>query len=246
MHKINLKKQIFGLIVAVVMTVGFGTASACTGIRLITEDTTVVHARTLDFEVDLQSNVIVIPRGYKRTGTTPNGKKGLVWKTKYASIGANGYGMPFLVDGLNEKGLAMRLFYHPGTVKYMPYRSSDADHTIAPWELGSWMLENCTTIQEVKEKVSTLVVPAVKLGKTDAPPLHYVVHDASEKSIVIEYIKEKLVVYDNPLDILTNSPSFDWHMTNLNNYVHISSNPVKELDLKSIKLKPFGMFLGRK
>jgi len=241
----KVKKQTFGMMIATLLLIGFSTANACTGIRLIAEDGTVVHARTLEFEVDLQSNVIVIPRGYARTGTAPDGKKGLEWKTKYASMGANGAGMPFLFDGLNEKGLAMGLFYHPGTVKYMPYKSTDADHTIAPWELGSWMLENCATTQEVKEKVSKLVVPAVKLGKEDTPPVHYVVHDASGKSIVIEYIKGKLVVYDNPLGVLTNSPSFDWQMTNLNNYVNVSFTPVKEKDLKEgVKLKAFGMGAG--
>ena len=66
-----------------------------------------------------------------------------------------------MFDGVNEKGLAVGLFYFPTTAGYMPYSAADADKTIAPWELGSWILENFATIDEVKAKVSKVVVPAV-------------------------------------------------------------------------------------
>src|SRR5216117_3025866 len=85
-------------------------AHACTGIRLIAEDVTVSHARTMEFAIDIHSDVIMVPRGYARVGTTPDGKEGLKWKAKYASIGANGVGLPILFDGLNEKGLAAGTF----------------------------------------------------------------------------------------------------------------------------------------
>src|SRR5438034_9234254 len=68
------------------------TVQACTGIRLIAEDGTVVHARTMEFAIDIHSDVMMIPRGFARTGTTPDGKEGLKWKAKYASVGANGCG----------------------------------------------------------------------------------------------------------------------------------------------------------
>src|ERR1700685_2879314 len=84
---------------------------ACTGIRLIAEDGTVVYARTLEFNLDLESNVIMVPRGYARSGTTPEGENGLRWTSRYASLGANGVGLPFIFDGLNEKGLAGGLFF---------------------------------------------------------------------------------------------------------------------------------------
>lgn len=59
---------------------GVQSVLACTGIRLTAEDGTVVHARTLEFAVDFHSDVIVVPRGYARTGTAPDGKEGLKWK----------------------------------------------------------------------------------------------------------------------------------------------------------------------
>src|SRR6201999_1968042 len=77
-----------------------------------------------------------------------------------------------------------------------------------------------------------------------APEVHFVVHDASGKSIVIEYVGGKLHVYDNPLGVVTNSPSFDWHITNLRNYVNFSMTNVPAVKLGSMSLQPFGAGSG--
>ena len=53
----------------------------------------------------------------------------------------------------------------------------------------------------------------------------------SGKSIVIEYVGGKLNVYDNPLGVITNSPAFDWHMTNLRNYINFSMTNVPPVKL---------------
>ena len=230
---------------AVLLSCAAQSAQACTGIRLIAADGTVVHARTLEFAIDLHSDVMMVPRGYARTGTTPDGKEGLKWKAKYASVGLNGVGLPILFDGLNEKGLAVGTFYFPTSAGYMPYTTADAGKTISQWEVGSWILENFASVEEVKVNIGTIVVPAVVFGGWGfAPEAHYIVHDASGKSIVIEYVGGKLNVHDNPLGVLTNSPAFDWHMTNLRNYVNFSMTNVPPGQLGSVKLQPFGQGTG--
>ena len=199
----------------------------------------------MEFGIDIHSDVLVVPRGYARTGTTPDGKEGLTWKTKYASVGLNGVGLPFLFDGLNEKGLAAGTFYFPTSAGYMPYKAADAGKTMAIWEVGSWMLENFASVEEVKANVGKIVVPAVVFaGWGFAPEAHLVVHDASGKSIVIEYVGGKLNVYDNPLGVITNSPAFDWQMTNLRNYVNFSMTNVPPVKLGSVTLEPFGQGSG--
>ena len=175
--------------VALLLSGAVQSVQACTGIRLTAADGTVVHARTLEFGIDIHSDVIMVPRGYARVGTTPDGKQGLTWKAKYASVGANGVGLPFIFDGLNEKGLAVGTFYFPTSAGYMPYTAADAGKTVAPWEVGSWMLENFASVEEVRANISGIVVPSVVFQAWGfAPPVHYVVHDASGKSIVIEYV----------------------------------------------------------
>jgi choloylglycine hydrolase len=216
-------------------------ANACTGIRLTAADGTVVQARTLEFGVDVESSVIVVPRGYERTGTTPDGKPGIKWSSKYACVGASGLGLPIMLDGVNEKGLSAGLFYFPGTAGYMPYTTAAADQTLAPWELGSWILENCATTDEAKSAVTKLVVPEVVLKAWGfCPGAHYVVVDASGAAIVIEYVDGQLHVYDDPLGVITNNPTFDWHMTNLRNYIKFTPTGAPPLVLDGVKLTALG------
>ncbi len=220
-------------------------AQACTGIELIAADGTVVHARTLEFGIDLMSNVIMVPRGYSRTATTPDGKPGKTWTSKYATLGANALGMPILIDGLNERGLAVGLFYFPTSAKYQPYAPGDADRTVAPWELGSYILENFATVDEVRANLPNVVVPGVVLAAWKfSPPAHYVVHDAAGKSIAVEYTDGKLNIYDNPLGVMTNSPAFDWQMTNLRNYLNFSLKDLPPVKVGSVTLAPFGQGSG--
>jgi choloylglycine hydrolase len=247
MTKNKNPRKFFSAMTACVLLLsgGFQSLQACTGIRLSAGDGSVVHARTLEFGVDLESNVIMVPRGYARIGSTPDSKQGLKWKTKYASVGANGAGLPFIFDGLNEKGLAVGTFYFPTSAGYMHYNATEAHKTIAPWEVGSWILENFATVKEVRENIEKIVVPGV-LFKTwgFVPPVHYVIHDASGKSIVIEYVNGKLNIHDNPLGVMTNSPTFEWHMTNLRNYVNFSFSNVPPVQLGSVTLTGFGQGTG--
>jgi choloylglycine hydrolase len=220
-------------------------ARACTGIRLTASDGTVVHARTLEFGIDLHSDAMMFPRGYARIGTTPDGKEGLKWKARYASVGMNGAGLPVLFDGMNEKGLAAGTFYFPTSAGYMPYAAADAAKTIAQWEVGSWILDNFASVDEVKANIGSIVVPAVVFGGWGfAPEAHYIVHDATGKSIVIEYVGGKLNVHDDPFGVVTNSPTFDWHMTNLRNYLNFSVTDAAPVQLGSVKLLPTGQGTG--
>ena len=245
-HSKIIRKVVSSVIAGALLLSGvMQSAQACTGITLTAADGTIVRARTMEFAIDIHSNMIMIPRGYARTGNTPDGKEGLKWKAKYASVGTNGVGMPVLFDGVNEKGLSSGLFYFPTSAGYMPYTPSDAGKTMAPWELGSWMLENFASVEEVKANIGKVVVPAVVFEPWGfAPEVHFIVQDASGQSIVIEYVGGKLNVHDNPLGVLTNSPAFDWHMTNLRNYVNFSMTNVPPIKLGSVTLQPFGQGSG--
>jgi choloylglycine hydrolase len=240
-------QKVFSCAIAVTLLLSCVTRSAlaCTGIVLTAADGTVVRARTLEFAIDLHSDVIMVPRGHAQMGTTPDGKEGLRWKSKYAAVGANGLGMPVLFDGVNEKGLSAGLFYFPTSAGYMPYAAGDAGKTIAPWELGSWMLENFASVEEVKANLGKIVVPEVVYGGWGfAPEVHFIASDATGKSIVIEFVGGKLNVYDDPLGVITNSPAFDWQMTNLRNYVNFSMTNVPPVTLGSVKLLSTGQGSG--
>ena len=77
-----------------------------------------------------------------------------------------------------------------------------------------------------------------------SPTFHYVVHDAQGHSAVIEFVGGKLHVYDNPLGVVTNSPTFDWHQTNLRNFIHLSPDNAKPIVEAGETLRGFGQGTG--
>ena len=71
-------------------------------------------------------------------------------------------------------------------------------------------------------------------------PVHLVLHDRSGASAVIEWVDGERRVHDNPIGVCTNSPPFDWHTTNLRNYVNLSATNVPELDLGDQRISALG------
>lgn len=194
----------------------------CTGIRLKADNGAIIYARTLEFAQDINSEICILPRGYHFTGTTLQGKDtGLQWETRYAVVGANACHEIGVIDGVNERGLAGGLFYFSNYAQYQPM--NDASKTIAPWELITYILTTCTTVEQVRALLPNITVTDVLFEPWQSSiPLHALVHDSSGKSLVIEYVQGKLTLHDDPLGIITNAPTFDWHITNLDNYLNLS------------------------
>jgi len=219
--------------------------SACTGITIKSQDGSTIFARTLEFAQDIQSNIIVVPRGKEFVGTAPGDKPGHRWKTRYGIVGTNAFDLPVTVDGLNEKGLHVGLFYFPGFARYQELPSDDADKALAPWELGTFLLGTCANVNEaIAAAREVRVGEVVQKDMGFVPPVHYVLTDASGKSTVLEYVGGKLKVYDNPLGVMSNSPTFDWHMINLSNYVNLTVSNVPPVNVDGTEIKGLGQGSG--
>jgi len=218
----------------------------CTGIRLKAKNNAVVYARTLEFGQDLQSRVIVIPRNYQFVGITPTGKAdGLSWKSRHAVVGMNALGLDEIIDGVNEQGLAGGLFYFPDYAGYQDVAQERHGRALAPWQLMTWILTTCSTVAEVKAALLTITVSNAILPQWGfTPPVHGIVHDAQGNCLVIEYVNGQLCLYDNPLGVVTNAPTFDWHITNLRNYINLSALNVPQIKLGDIVLHAFGQGSG--
>ncbi|MGE3820409.1 MAG: linear amide C-N hydrolase [Isosphaeraceae bacterium] len=220
-------------------------SQACTGITIRAKDGSILFARTLEFAQNLNSDVIVVPRGFESVGSTPDGTPGLRWRNKYGCVGMNAFGLPLFCDGMNERGLHVGMFYFPGFAKYQAITRADHDRTLAPHELAGFLLGICANVGEAVEAARSVRVADVVLREFGfTPPLHYILTDASNHSIVIEYIDGQLQVHENPLGVMSNSPSFDWHMTNLSNYVNLTVTNVPMLKVGGAELKGLGQGSG--
>ena len=224
-------------------------AFACTGISLKAADGAAIRGRTLEFGFPMRSNVLVVPAGREMSGTLPDGGKGLSYTSRYAFVGANALDLPVILDGLNDQGLSVGLFYFPGYASYTPATLENAKHAIAPQEFGVWVLANFATVDEVKQGVKDIVVvptPAPGLGSPAGAVAgaHFFIQDRSGKSIVVEPVDGTLKVHDAPLGVMTNAPTYDWHMTNLNNYLSLTVKDIEPAKVGPVTLSAFGSGSG--
>lgn len=222
-------------------------AEACTGIQLQTEDGTYVSGRTLEFGISFDIGIIVVPRNYEFVGQTTLGD-GKKWKTKYASVGAMLADNEVILDGINEKGLSVGNFYFPGFAKYSVTTPDNQSISMSSSDITQWIVSQFATVDEVRaaiENNEVAISPVLTPGfPPQVQPFHFVVYDKNGKSLVIEPIDGKLVLYDNPLGTMANSPTFDWHMTNLRNYVALNPNNVPPVSIFGQTFKQLGQGSG--
>lgn len=242
-----MRNKIMAVILALILAVFTvpPTAQACTGIQLRNTDGSMVHGRTVEFGVYIKTDVLVIPRGYAFTGSAPNNAKGKAYTAKYAVVGCDMDGNELIADGMNEAGLAVGAFYFPDFAQYAEITEANLGKAVSAAEFPNYLLTQFATVDEVKKGLADVVIGnTIYPAWGFVPPFHFVVYDKTGKSIVIEPLGGKLVVYDNPLGVMSNSPAFDWHMTNLRNYISLSPRNVPPVDLSGLKLKQLGQGSG--
>jgi choloylglycine hydrolase len=235
------------LSLGLILALGAGSSAlACTGIRLQAKDGSVIVARTLEFGTDIQSEIIAVPAGTVETGQLPNDAKGITYTTKYGFAGANGFGFTnMVVDGMNDHGLYVGEFFFPGYAGYTDVTPANASRGMAGYQYSAWLLGNFSTVAEVKAAYDRVILaPTVVPQMGMAPPVHFRVVDATGAAVVIEPVNGVLKMYDDPLGVLTNSPTFDWHMTNLSNYAGLKPMMAAPVNLGGMTLNSFGQGSG--
>ncbi|MGM0538599.1 MAG: linear amide C-N hydrolase [Thermodesulfobacteriota bacterium] len=235
----------FLLTTSVIFTVWATSAPACTGIVLEGEDDTTVYGRTMEWSgFDFKTQAAVYPRNTSFQGVTPEGENGMSWKGKYGFLG-------FLLldrvigDGMNEKGLAAGEFYHEGFAEYTEYDPDLSDHSMASTDVLPYILSNFATVEEVRQGMQRVrVVPVQDPSIGKVPPVHFFVADPSGKSLVIEYLDGKPTFYDNPVGVITNNPTFDWHLQNLRNYGNLSIDSFEKKTWGELEITPLASGSG--
>ena len=201
-------------------------ALSCTHITLQSRDNTVMVGRTMEFGPNLNSQIISVPAGQTFSYPITNNKTDKSWQTKYGAVYINGFDINLATDGLNSEGLSISALYLPNYTEYAEPTEENMQRGLPYYQLGNWILGKYKSIEEVKSGLTSLIIYKKGLNIADKKnvvfPLHFIVTDSSGQSIVIEFIKGKTKIYDNPLGVLTNSPTFDWHLNNLKNYVNLS------------------------
>lgn len=187
----------------------------CTAATYQTKD--LYFGRTLDYLFSYGEEVVITPRSY------PFSFRHMpAMDNHFPLIGMacvmNDY--PLYYDAVNEKGLCIAGLNFPKNAVYqtpVPGKTNLAQFELIPWLLGQF-----STVSEVRQALSSLVLTNDAFcGQLPPTPLHWIIADASE-AITVESVADGLKVYDNPVGILTNNPPFDRQLFNLNNYMNLS------------------------
>ncbi len=209
----------------------------CTAATYKTKDH--YFGRNLDLEYSYNESVTVTPRNF-----VLNFKKVPALEKHYAMIGMaavmNSY--PLYYEATNEKGLSMAGLNFPGNADYKP--EAEGKDNVTPFEFIPWILGQCADVSEARVLLERInLVDICFSPELPLATLHWIISDR-EESITVESVKDGLKVYDNPVGVLTNNPTFDYHMTNLCNYMSLSSEaPVNSFSDK-VKLETYSRGMG--
>lgn len=209
----------------------------CTAITYRTKDH--YFGRNLDLEYSYKETVTVTPRNYpfsfRKLGKMEN---------HYAMIGmayiADGY--PLYYDATNEKGLSMAGLNFPGNADYKP-EMADKDN-VAPFEVIPWILSQCATVSEAERLLARINIWNENFSEAlPASPLHWIIADR-DRAIVLESLRDGIKIYDNPVGVLTNNPTFDYHLFQLNNYMQLSRQDPKNTFAEGLELTRYSRGMG--
>ncbi len=213
------------------------SADSCTGITLQSKDGANIVARSVEWAGgESPSDYLIVPRGHTEQSALPDGATGgMTINTFYGYVGLASE--DYVIEGLNEVGLSAGLFYFPKFGSYPKYNPSEKNITLSDTQMVAWILGNFETVDDVIAALSTIRITA-----TDprAETLHWRVADKYGRQIVIEYINGIPMIYENNLGVLTNSPGYQWHITNLDNYINLHSGGVAEHNFGNISVSPLG------
>lgn len=241
-----MRKNIMATMIAAALAICPSlNTDACTGITLTAKDGSHILSRTIEWGGSaLNSGYVIVPRGYTQQSLTPTGTNGLKFTAHYGYVGLTVEQKEFVTEGINEAGLSAGLFYFPGYGKYQDYDATRNERNISDFQLVSWILSNFATVDEFKESINDVTVTALD---PRASTVHWRIGDKTGKQVVLEIINGQPVIYDNPIGVLTNSPDFNWQLTNLNNYVNLYPGTAQPQDLGGRTIASFGAgsgFLG--
>ncbi len=209
----------------------------CTAITYNTKNH--YFGRNLDLEYSYKETVTITPRNYEFKFRTVK-----ELKNHYAIIGmayiANNY--PLYYDAINEKGLGMAGLNFPENADYKEEKENM--NNIAPFEFIPYVLSQCSNIEEVKKLLQNTNIAQINFSdELPASPLHWIISD-KELSITVESVKDGLKIYDNPVGVLTNNPTFDIQMFNLNNYMNLSTEPPINNFSEKLNLETYSRGMG--
>ena len=195
--------------------------------------------RNLDLEFSYNETVTIMPRGYKFPIRHADDLD-----SHYALIGmafvVDDY--PLYYDAINEKGVGMAGLNFPTNAVYKELESENDN--ITPFEFIPWILGQAASLDEARALVEKINLLNENFSEQlPLSPLHWMISDKTG-SIVVEQTEEGLRIYDNPVGVMTNNPTFDIQLFELNKYMSLSIEPAQNIFALNIPLQQYSRGMG--
>lgn len=199
-----------------------------------------LFGRTLDLEYSYDEKIVIVPREYDFTFSGRRIRK------HYAMIGvahiANGY--PLFYDAMNEKGLAAAGLNFPVNAVYHDPADAELKNNVAAFELIPWVLSLCDTVDYAEKLLCDTNITNVPFSPELPPtPLHWIIAD-QYRAITVEQTCNGLAIYENPYGVMTNSPTFPYHLFRVADYMALDSSIGVNTLCPDIILKVYSRGMG--
>ena len=195
--------------------------------------------RNLDLDRGYGEKVVITPRNYEIKLRCENHIS-----SHYAMIGMACVvdDFPLYFEATNEKRLSIAGLNFPENAVYYDFAEGKAN--VAPFEFIPWILSRCSCITEVKKLIEKINLVNIDFSKNlPLSPLHWMISD-SVRSIVVEPLADGLKIYDNPFEVLTNNPPFEFHKINASNYMGLGIGRAVSRFKENIPMQNYSLGLG--
>lgn len=209
----------------------------CTAVSYKTKN--FYFGRTLDYESTFPTHITVTPRRFPlrfRHGGTMSVHHALIGMAYVVGD------YPLYYDGMNEKGLCMAGLNFVGNAVYRsPAPEGD---NICQFEFIPWILGQCATVAEARALLSRIRLTDTSFSKElPVSDLHWMMVDR-DNSITVEAVADGVMVYDNPVGVLTNNPPFPEQQFRLNDFMHLSAGAPQNRFSDRLDLRPYSRGMG--
>jgi penicillin V acylase-like amidase (Ntn superfamily) len=223
----------------------------CTSITITADNGQVFYGRTMDLNAGMfgedpgvNASVITIPKDFEIQSQLSN------WKTKYSVVGVGTNDTTCLYDGVNEAGLAgdMQVLMECTHASKSELEQRNKTGLLAE-EFVTFVLTNFDSVAQIKEQIGNYALfdQAYKVGPSSLQvPCHYTFFDETGAGVVLEPTDHgAFEVYDS-MGVMTNSPEYSWHLTNVRNYISLDAiDPKKPKEISDkVTLDPIELGTG--
>lgn len=225
----------------------------CTGISITSRDGNVFFGRTMDLAMGMfgedpenavPTRIVTLPKQY-----TVNSQL-KAWQTKYTTMGMGVENTDVLYDGINDQGLS-------GDTQVLIEATRDTEENIKirglqpilGEEFVAFILSQYASVQQIRadyKKFALVNTPYMFRGRAMQFPLHYSFVDTTGDQIVLEPTDNGAFVIYDAIGVVTNSPEYNYHTTNIRNYISLSNyDPTQAKELSATyTMQPIEMGTG--